>query len=448
MKRAAPAIHCGLLFVTACGRHGATEQSGSAAPEVSGVLVETARGKSAPASLEIPPPPPGADRSPDEGLPLSEERDRKTSNGASSAPPPAADPHERPAQGHRALRSAQSVHFGDLRLLTPHRRAAHELRGSGHTHCAPDHSDIDAAEQQRRLAALGPDHRHHFVWMTAHAFVAPDPSVPGIRHLFGVELYTKRLPDRSSPHVVALLPDGSLASAERMPFGLYEFDVAGAAGAIARAGGLAVLAHPSRYAPDLEELGKIGPTLWGIEILSGSTRPEENAKFVDARLSAGQFTCLSAGGDIHDEDYKLTLGYQLVSVSTAEPSANELFQAVAACNFFACGTKSQRHGPIRRPALEVRDGQVRFSAATALRSVRFVGKGGRTLYERGGTTEASYVPRLEDAYVRVEAVSADGHARCYSQPVWLERAGARDEGTQRAHPASESLGSNTNRRAP
>ena len=237
--------------------------------------------------------------------------------------------------------------------------------------------------------------------------------------MFGVEIYTKRLEDRRSPHMLALLPNGVLADPERRPFGVYELDVQSASAAIARAGGLAVLAHPSRYSPTLEALKSVDEHLWAVEILSGSTDPDANAAFIDARLSAGKYTCVSAGGDIHDEDYKLTLGYQVVDVARQTPTREELFEAVRRCNFFACAVKNVRHGPIRRPALELRDQGIHFSSGTVLRSVRFVGRDGEVLHEARSTSQASYAPKIGDAYVRVEAVSADGAARCYSQPTWV-----------------------------
>lgn len=333
--------------------------------------------------------------------------------------PASAEQAASPSGEHFALRHAATLRAGPLELRSPHRRLAHQIRGSGHTHCAPDHSGIDAAAQQRRLMGLGPDHRHHFVWITAHDFVAPDPDVPGVQHMFGVEIYTKRLEARQSPHVLALLPDGALADPAKRPFGVYELDVQGASSAIARAGGLAVLAHPSRYSPSLEAVKAVDEHLWALEILSGSTDPDANAAFVDARLSAGKYTCLSAGGDIHDEDYKLTLGYQVVDVAGPRPTRDELFEAVRRCNFFACAVKGVRHGPIRRPALELRDGGIHFSSNTVLRSVRFIGRGGEVLHEARSTARASYSPQIGDSYVRVEAVSADGAARCYSQPTWI-----------------------------
>lgn len=373
-----------------------------------------------------------------------------SSNATTSREPAASRPKMAPSPlpEHRALGAALTHAFPGFELKLTHRPAPHQVRGSGHTHCAPDHSAVDPAEQQRRLVALGPDHRHHFVWMTAHNFVAPDPRVDGVLHMFGVEIYTKRLPGESSPHMVALLPDAKLAGVEARPFGVYEFDVPHAARAIAAAGGLSVLAHPSRYSPSTDALLTAGPELWAIEVLSGSTRPEDNARFVDDRLSAGKFTCLSAGGDIHGEDYKLTSGYQVVEADRPELDRQDLFAAIAACNFFACGVRSEKHGPIRAPRFEAREGALHFSSKTVLRSVRFVGKGGRVLHEAKGTTRARYTPKREDGYVRVEAVSVDGNARCYSQPAWIEDRSGKSDAVQRAHPASESRGSKTKRKAP
>jgi hypothetical protein len=323
-----------------------------------------------------------------------------------------------PAQ-HPALIHGSSHDFPSFRVISPHRHSEHELQGSAHTHCAPDHSDIEASAQQLRLRSLGPDHRHHFVWMTAHDFVAPDPGVEHIQHMFGVELYTKPLDGLRSPHVIGLLQDGSLADPEKRPFGVYRYGLKEAAQAISRAGGLAVLAHPSRYSPTEASLAEVGTELWGIEVLSGSTRPEENLTFIDARLSTGVYTCLSAGGDIHKEDYKLTAGYQIVASPRPTLGRDELFEAVRNCNFFACGVKSPRHGPIRRPQLQVRNDGIHFSSKTALDSIRFIGQHGKVLHEARSTISARYEPREEDFYVRIEAVSADRNARCYSQPLWI-----------------------------
>jgi len=308
------------------------------------------------------------------------------------------------------------------RLLAylPHREGPHVLRGSGHTHAAPDHSGIDAAEQQRRLRDLGPAHRHDFLWMTAHDVVIPDPGVPGVTHLFGVEIYAARTEEHDvHPHFVALLPDGALASSPSPPFGVREHAPAVLVERIHRAGGRALLAHPSRYSLPLESMGELPEELWAIEVLSGRTDFTENEAWRDARLSAGHFACVGAGGDIHDEDYQLTTGYQVVTTRSATPSREELREAVTACNFFACGVHSPSYPLIDPPTVEVRGDALSFRTAAIVTRIEAVGAEGRVLAVAEDSNRLDYVPDSDDRYVRFRARRAHGNAVCLSQPVWL-----------------------------
>lgn len=297
-------------------------------------------------------------------------------------------------------------------IYNPHRGGTNRYQGSGHTHAAPDHSNMDPRRQQERLRDLPGELKHHFVWMTAHLTVIPDPGVSGITHLYGVENYTKKLPSGGAPHVVALLPDAKLVGRSQ-PFGLYNYTLTEMPARIEAEGGLAVLAHPSRYSPTIAETVAVGDALWGIEVVSGGTSPAENLKYLDARLSAGKYTCLTAGNDLHAATSGLTTGYQHVSAESAE--REELFEAVRACNFFACRADNERTAPVSEPTVRVVDGSIH---ATMGRSgtIRYVTKNGAVRKTATGTS-AEYAPSADDGYVRVE-MSVPG-AQCYSQPLWL-----------------------------
>jgi hypothetical protein len=251
--------------------------------------------------------------------------------------------------------------------------------------------------------------------MTAHNFVSPDPGVSGILHMFGVEVYVKQ-PSGASPHMLAYLPNGSLADTEAMPFGYYSKTVLGAAEAIRQAGGLPALAHPMRYAIPDAEVSAMDERLWGVEVLSGSSNVDDNRAFIDKWLSSGKYVCLTAGGDIHDEDWSVTRGYQVVSVPSATPTMSQVFDAVAACNFFACGTTNTTSTPVDPPTLRVTGGAIELSVPTSV-TIRFVGRNGAVLSEKSGVTSASYTPTGNELYVRVEAFGSGGS--CFSQPLWL-----------------------------
>ncbi len=304
-----------------------------------------------------------------------------------------------------------------LGLYNPHRPGAATVKGSGHTHCDPDHSGMEPAVQEARLRDLPGAHHHDFVWMTAHNFVAPNPGVSGILHMFGVEVYVKQA-SGASPHMLAYLPNGSLADTEATPFGYYSKDVMGAAEAIRKAGGLPALAHPLRYALPDADVSAMDERLWGIEVLSGSSNVEQNLGFIDKWLSSGKYACLTAGGDIHDEDWSVTRGHQVVTVPSATPTMSQVFDAVAACNFFACGATSTTSTVVDPPELRVTGGAIEIKVPSSA-TLRFIGRDGAVLSEKTGVTSASYTPSGSELYVRVEAVGTGMGARCYSQPLWL-----------------------------
>lgn len=307
-----------------------------------------------------------------------------------------------------------------LLAYLPNRGGAFAVRGSGHTHCAPDHSDIDAGTQERRLRDLPGTHRHDFVWMTAHSFVAPNPNVGGIVHMFGIEVYTATLPSSGvAPHMLGYLPNGALAGAASYPFGVFDLDLSAAAAEIRSHGGLPALAHPARLPPTQAEMDAVDERLWGMEVTSGTSDAEASLVMVDQRLSSGRYVCLTAGGDIHAEDTYLTRGYQLVSVDTNPPDPGALFAAISACNMFACGTRSADTPQVEPPTLRVVDGALELNLPIRAETIRFVGQGGTVLAAYSNVQSARYAPRLEDLYVRVEVLGAGQRSRCYSQPVWL-----------------------------
>ncbi|NLE89173.1 MAG: hypothetical protein GX607_22545 [Myxococcales bacterium] len=322
------------------------------------------------------------------------------------------------APPHHAALPLQPLGDG-LHAYLPHRPGAHRLKGSGHTHSAPDHSDISPRAQEERLRDLPGPHAHGFVWLTGHNFVAPDPGVSGIQHMFGIEAYSAKQPQSGvEPHVLAYLPDGALADPSERPLGYFEHDINEINALVQDVGGVTAWAHPSRQPLTDEELASIDG-LWGMEVVSGATDVEANLAFVDRRLGMGHYVCLTGGGDTHAEDYRLTRGYQLVEVQSAEPTREELFTEVAACNFFVCETKDTDVDPIEPPRLSVEGNHLTVTLPRAADSIRFIGDGGAVLSETRDADTASYAPRRADRYVRVEIRAEAGQAACYSQPTWL-----------------------------
>ncbi|MFW5921196.1 MAG: PHP domain-containing protein [Polyangiales bacterium] len=302
----------------------------------------------------------------------------------------------------------------DLRAYNPHRPSSHRWMGSDHTH-AEDHSNISAETQERRFRELG----HDFIWLTSHELVVPDPSVDGILHMFGVEAYGANRGDEPGPHWLALLPDARLAATQENPFGRYRWKPEEMIDRIAEEGGLPVLAHPSRYSLPKEKVAELGERLWGIEGLTSRTSSDEDMPWVDARLSAGEYVCVSAGTDTHEEDWSLMRGYQLVDLEQVPPTREQLFEQIRECNFFACTVDGPQHPRIEEPKLTISKGEIVFSVSGNVDRLELVGRGGRTLATASDTDGVSYRPSGDEVYVRARARRAAGNAECLSQAVWL-----------------------------
>lgn len=310
----------------------------------------------------------------------------------------------------------------DLHAYLPHRPLGHRVKGSGHTHCSPDHSGISATAQQQRLRDLGGGHAQKFAWMTCHTFVAPEVKVPNFVHMFGAEVYSSKYAGSGAePHLLAYLPNGNLAlggSAGDRPFGYFKHSINTLVELVREAGGVLAWAHPSRNPLTNAEVDGLRG-LWGMEVVSGASTLSSNVSFYDRRLSGGHYTCVTGGGDIHAESDRLTRGYQLVEVPSASPTREEIFDSVASCNFFACYAQSTSIAPLEPVELTVKDGNVDVVTPRVVDSVRFVGTGGKVLHQASNVTNAKYRPKVEDRYVRVEVSDDAGKALCFSQPVWL-----------------------------
>jgi hypothetical protein len=260
--------------------------------------------------------------------------------------------------------------------------------------------------------------------MTGHTFVAPDPGVSGIVHLFAAEVYSSKYPSSGAePHVLAYLPKGDLAlgsapGVSERPFGYFKHDLNTLSELVGAQGGLLAWAHPSRNPLTEPELAAV-KGLWGMEVVSGATDVQANLAFLDRRLSAGHYTCLTGGGDIHAETTRLTRGYQLVEVEAAEPSREQIFASVAACNFFVCAVQDTSVEPLEPPYVSVEDEKISVRLPRAADAIRFVGAEGEVLHTATGVDAATYPPTAADGYVRVEMSASAGKATCYSQPIWL-----------------------------
>jgi hypothetical protein len=150
----------------------------------------------------------------------------------------------------------------------------------------------------------------------------------------------------------------------------------------------------------------------------------------DVALSAGHYSRVMAGDDLHDLSRPHAIGRAMTFVMTPSVDSAAVMAALVAGHTYAVRMTRPSQNPDslyipRVKAFDVAGDTIRV-AFTDPALIRFVGQGGAVLSEVEGAREASRVFGREDSYVRVEARFGDlpgglsggrGAATIYLNPV-------------------------------
>jgi len=216
------------------------------------------------------------------------------------------------------------------------------------------------------------------------------------------------------PMVAAAYPFGSLLALD-MDHWLPATSLQGAVDWIAADGGLPILAAPGgpeRPVSDQDVLRL--HRLFGLEVYDArleETKPEaaDATSLWDRLLSRGQRVFAFAGDDLTTLQDPATRARAWIAVSAPGPDLASLLSAIQQGAFYAStGPAFHQLGADGRTIRVETDQGV---------AIRFIGRNGRLLASRDGTT-AAYTVSVDEGYVRVELASSDG-GRAWSQPFWL-----------------------------
>ncbi|MDR0450353.1 MAG: CehA/McbA family metallohydrolase [Treponema sp.] len=191
---------------------------------------------------------------------------------------------------------------------------------------------------------------------------------------------------------------------------------------VRRQGGISIICHPHLYEEGywpLERLLELtGYT--ALEIYNHNVKMNNAGRAVatdlwDALLSAGRRVWGIASDDFH---HRSRYGGGFIAALGEEKSASAILGALEKGAFYASS------GIVLKD-IGVKGGSISLTAASGRVKgtvFRFIGKDGKLLKEeRAAEPEAaaSYTPRGDESYVRVEACREDG-ARAWTQPFWIE----------------------------
>jgi len=178
-------------------------------------------------------------------------------------------------------------------------------------------------------------------------------------------------------------------------------------------GGLAVLNHPSYTigwtGDDLQNLrGYFGVEVYN-GLVTGGLRNDRNVMLWNAALNSKGFRNRVWAVAVDDAHSPAAIDHGWVMVKAAQLTRSAIHRALESGAFYASDGPSFR-------ALGVLDGAITAASADAS-TIRFIDQDLKVLKE-GPAVGASYRPAGSERWVRVEAVTADGHT-AWSQPFWL-----------------------------
>ncbi|HTO52927.1 MAG TPA: hypothetical protein VMR50_06025 [Myxococcota bacterium] len=175
-----------------------------------------------------------------------------------------------------------------------------------------------------------------------------------------------------------------------------------------------VINHPTKAASfsihDLERLS-------GYDAIEVASKYGVWDDYWDAALSAGRPIWGVASDDGHaqtEEGAGSHVGIGAILIHAAERTPEAVFAALRAGRFHSLYTR-QNEPPLLLERCELEDGALRVRVGERANAIRFYGPHGVLRYQELGRAEASYAPRADDPYVRVEVI-AHG-AVVYLNPV-------------------------------
>ena len=149
----------------------------------------------------------------------------------------------------------------------------------------------------------------------------------------------------------------------------------------------------------------------GMEAVSGIRKSQE---WWDAALSAGRLRWNVSGDDSHDSSDPTATGVCWTMIRAASIAESDVLAAISQGLTYGVEGKGGRLGIALDECL-MHDGTLRVRTVPAASTITFIGQGGVARQTVAGVSQADYVFRDDDTYIRVEIEGEGNHL--YLNPV-------------------------------
>jgi len=270
-----------------------------------------------------------------------------------------------------------------ISIDSPYTAKMNVYKGQLHAHS----TNSEGCNSPREVAVIYKNLGFNFTSITDHDYLTPDPEVPGILYIPGVEETTQ--PDIR--HILSINASAEVTQTE--PQSVID--------AIDAQGAIAVIAHPTFSAMTESDL----------QALAGYTMIEiDDEKLWDGLLASNRRVFAVASDDSECQSSLRDYGRGWVQVFADSLDRNEIVASLMSGNFYSS----------TGPTLSVSVSGTVITAVTERPSeIDWIGSGGVVLQSNSNATSASYGVTGGESYVRVRVIRNDDNKKAWSNALWI-----------------------------
>jgi len=270
-----------------------------------------------------------------------------------------------------------------ISIDSPYTARMHVYKGQFHAHT----TNSEGCNSPREVAMIYKNLGFNFTSITDHDYLTPDPEVPGILYIPGVEETTQ--PDIR--HILSINSSAQVTQTEPQSV-IDSIDAQGA---------IAVIAHPSFSAMTQSDL----------QALNGFSMIEiDDERLWDGLLTAGRRVFAVASDDSVCASSLRDYGRGWVQVFADSLDRNEIIASLRSGNFYSS----------TGPTMSVSVSGTAITAVTDSRGeIYWIGPGGVILQSNSNVTSASYSVTGAQSYVRIRIIRDSDTKKAWSNPLWV-----------------------------
>jgi len=290
-----------------------------------------------------------------------------------------------------------------FRLDSPYERRSHAYWGQLHVHT----TESDGRQSPREMVRFYQRADYDFVSLTDHLTITPDPKVPGILFLKGIEDNADQSTGEQVSQHINRIGAKHMAPSPRSQADIFS---------VARQeGSLAFINHPNWPGKELVNPGWSDEDLLNargygaMEVWNASVGTDDGRR-ADLLLRTGRRVKLMATDDCHDL-HDPTCATTRTVVYADELSERAIMAALHAGNYYSSAGAFM--------SVHVRDKTIQVDV-TCTSEVEFIGGAdGKVLKRETVRTSAEYRVRGDDVYVRVRVTERLHGNRAWSNPIYV-----------------------------